>query len=192
MYKRLASLLVNDKKFLKITQKNLTDNDIYHLKESIYNLDFRLAQSFYTTLIAKGINLRQYYSDQVILGICANCRETFLGLMLFVAYLSAEEKKTKKDLKIHLIKRIYITDMLNINIEKADKGAMIKILDSIYDQFAEILKNRIEIDDNKDFLRISTENRISFIETSKTKARKIMDDEEIIKKITGEDIIRFR
>ena len=42
VYKRMASLLVNDKKFLKTIQQNLTDNDIYHLKESIYNLDFRL------------------------------------------------------------------------------------------------------------------------------------------------------
>lgn len=67
LYKRMGSLLANDKKVLKAIQKNLTDNDIYHLKESIYNLDFRLAQSLYTTLIAKGINLRQYYSDQVIL-----------------------------------------------------------------------------------------------------------------------------
>jgi len=38
-----------------------------------------------------------------------------------MAFLSQEEQKTKKDLKIRLLKKIYITDILNINIEKTDK-----------------------------------------------------------------------
>jgi len=69
---------------------------------------------------------------------------------------------------------------------------MIKILDIIYGKFEEILKNRIAIDDNKDFLRIGMENRTHFIEGSKSNGRKTADDEEITKKITGEDVIRFR
>ena len=116
---------------------------------------------------------------------------------------AASSTKEKRDFKIHLIKRIYITDILNINIERTDhslegkedgpiKNKIIKILDTIYEQFADILTNRIAIDDNKDFLRISTENRSHFIETSKTNTRKTMEDDEIIKKITGEDIIWFR
>jgi Rps23 Pro-64 3,4-dihydroxylase Tpa1-like proline 4-hydroxylase len=112
--------------------------------------------------------------------------------MLYISFLSQEEKEQKKDFKINLVKRVYITDILNINIEKADKDRIIKILDTIHEQFAEILKNRIAIDDNKDFLRISMENRIHFIENSKISTYKAMEDDEIIKKITGEDIIWFR
>jgi len=208
IYGWIASLLANDKKFLKTIQKNLTDNDIYHLKESIYNLDFRMGQSFYKALFEWDINLKKYYSDQVIFWICANCRETLLGLMLYMAFISQEENKTKmtnwkagttlksgEDFKIHLIKRIYITDILNMNIEKdedAVREKMIQILDTIYGQFAEILENRIAIDDNKDFLRISMGNRTHFIESDKTDGRRAIDDEEIVKKINGEDIIWFR
>jgi len=82
-----------------------------------------------------------------------------------------------------------------MNIEKdedAVREKMIQILDTIYGQFAEILENRIAIDDNKDFLRISMGNRIHFIESDKTDGRRAIDDEEIVKKINGEDIIWFR
>jgi hypothetical protein len=82
---------------------------------------------------------------------------------------------------------------LNINIEKTDiRGQMIGIIDMLYLQFETIIKNRIAIDDNKDFLRISTENRAQFTEVGKTNIYKTMEDEDIIKKITGEDIIRFK
>lgn len=103
-----------------------------------------------------------------------------------------EEKKSQQDLKIHLIKKIYITDILNINIEKGNKEEMTKVIDLIYEQFADILQHRIAIDDNKDFLRISMENRMQFIAHNKTSSHKIVDDDEIIKKVTGEDIIWFR
>jgi len=74
-------------------QQNLTNNDIYHLKENIYNIDFWLAQKMYAALAEKNINLQKYYSDQVILGICANCRETLFGIVLFIKFMSEEEKK---------------------------------------------------------------------------------------------------
>ncbi|MBU0626824.1 hypothetical protein KKG31_03360 [Patescibacteria group bacterium] len=47
-----------------------------------------------------------------------------------------------------------------------------------------MLQQRINTDDNEDFLRIATSNWTTFIKDKK--------DEEIIKKITGEDIIRYR
>lgn len=194
LYTPISNLLVNSKDFLKTIQKNLTDNDIYHLKENIYNLDFWLAQSIYTEL--SNIGLKEDYSDQVILWICANCRETCFGLMLFITFISQVEQT--KDFKTHLIKKLYITDILNINIEKMNKEEnnikykIIKILDNIYEQFSEILKNRVAIDDNKDFLKIWMESRLHFINDNKTNSNKPVEDDAIIKKISGEDVIWLR
>jgi hypothetical protein len=67
VYGEIGSLLANEKKFLKTIQKNLTDTDIYHLKENTYNLDFWLSQSFYETINKRKIQLKERYSDQVIL-----------------------------------------------------------------------------------------------------------------------------
>jgi len=67
VYTPIASLLRSEKKFLKTIQKNLTDNDIYQLKESVYNLDFWLAQSMYKALAKEKLNLKNHYSDQVVL-----------------------------------------------------------------------------------------------------------------------------
>ena len=77
---------------------------------------------------------------------------------------------------------IYISDI--INIQKQDKNKLIKIIDTLYTQYEDIYQQRISTDDNKDFLRIAANNWIRVIKDKK--------EEEIIKTITGEDIIRYR
>ena len=45
VYHDIASHL-HDKNIIKILQKHLTDQDLYHIKENIYNLDFWINKKF--------------------------------------------------------------------------------------------------------------------------------------------------
>ncbi|HBB03938.1 TPA: hypothetical protein DCZ39_03485 [Patescibacteria group bacterium] len=81
-----------------------------------------------------------------------------------------------------LLVKIYVEDILNI-----DGYHHKKIINAIMDlqaDFNEILRHRIEIDDNKDYLKIGYDNWISF------SGKKTI--EETKKKIISEDIIRFK
>ena len=202
IYAELWYIYGNKNILLKTLIDNLTTNDVYHIKENIYNLDFWIAQELYTTIIKEKIQLETYYSDNVLFGILANFRETLQWFLLYITFLSLEENKqdnlaknsnstkgkgvlhNEHNLKIQIIKRIYITDILNINTPEEHRQQLTKLLDIMYDQFKDILEQRISVDDNKDFLRVGMENRSSFVEWKK--------EEEIIKKISWEDIIRFR
>ncbi|MBU0626825.1 hypothetical protein KKG31_03355 [Patescibacteria group bacterium] len=67
IYKPLGVLLHQDKSFSKTLQKHFTDEDIYHLKESVYNIEFRLTQTLYQTLAKDKVDLKKNYSDSVVL-----------------------------------------------------------------------------------------------------------------------------
>ena len=77
---------------------------------------------------------------------------------------------------------LYIQDILNIDEYYNIK--IIKIINDLQADFNEIIKHRIEIDDNKEYLKIGYDNRIAF------SGKKGL--EEIRKKIISEDILRFK
>jgi hypothetical protein len=71
-----------------------------------------------------------------------------------------------------------------LNIDEYYHKKIIDIINTIQADFNEIIKHRIEIDDNKDYLKIGYDNRVNF------SGKKTL--EETKKKIISEDIIRFK
>lgn len=77
---------------------------------------------------------------------------------------------------------LYVKDILNIDEYHQQK--IIDIIVSLQADFNEIIRYRIEIDDNKDYLKIGYDNRMLFAGSKSI--------EETKKKIISEDIIRFK
>jgi hypothetical protein len=68
---------LEQKEFIKTLKKELTEQDIYHIKENIYNLDFWISKKFFRAITENKIFLKKDYSDLSILGIFSTIRETF-------------------------------------------------------------------------------------------------------------------
>jgi len=81
-----------------------------------------------------------------------------------------------------LLIRLYIQDILNIDEYYHKK--ITDIITTLQADFNEIIKHWIEIDDNKDYLKIGYDNRTFF------SGKKSL--EETRKKIISEDIIWFK
>lgn len=167
--------------FLKILKKELTEEDIYHIKENIYNLDFWVSKKFFRAIYEHKILLQKEYSDFVILGIFSTVRETLFGLLIYLTYLRDEADKKNISIDIDLLINLYMQDILHIDEHYHKK--ITTIIRSMQADFNEIIKYWIEIDDNKDYLKIGYTNRIHFI-GNKTPA-------EIKKKIISEDTLWF-
>ena len=180
IYGGLAQHL-ESKEFLDILHTHLNTQDIYRIKESIYNLDFWMNNSLYQELIYAKINLKKDYADLAILWIFAKARETLFWFLMYLVYLQDEEKIKKISLHTELLIKIYIQDVLHIDEFYVKK--ITPILMVILQQYHEILKLWIELDDNKDYLRIWVENWISVVG-----GRSL---EDIKKRITMEDVIWF-
>ncbi|MEI6773393.1 MAG: hypothetical protein WCL18_00750 [bacterium] len=181
VYQDIAQNLEH-KEFLKTLKKGLTEQDIYHIKENIYNLDFWISKKFFRAITEHTILLKKEYSDLVILGIFSTIRETFSGLLIYLTYMRDEARIKNITLDTESLIRLYVQDILNI-----DEYYQHKITDIINDlqaYFNEIIKYWIEIDDNKDYLKIGYDNRIKFSGNKSI--------EETKKKIISEDIIWFK
>jgi len=168
------------KNFIKTLKKELSEQDIYHIKENIYNLDFWIGKMFCRSIHQHKILLKNDYSDLVILGIFSTIRETLFGLLIYLTYLRDEthEKKVTTELLV----KLYVQDILNIDEYHHTK--IIGIINELQADFNEIIKHWIEIDDNKEYLKIGYNNRVQFI------GKKSL--EEIKKNLISEDIIRFK
>lgn len=181
VYQDIAKNLSN-KEFLKIIKKELTEQDVYHIKENIYNLDFRISKKFCRTIHEQKILLKDNYSDLAIFGIFATIRETLFGLLIHLTYLRDEAASKDMELHTELLIKLYTQDILNIDEYYYHK--IMKIINDLQADFNEIIKHRIEIDDNKEYLKIGADNRLQF--TGKKNL------EETKKNIISEDIIRFK
>ena len=149
---------LTDTSFIKLLQKTLTEKDIYHIKENIYNLDFRVCKRFSRSLSKKDIALKNDYSDQAILGILSLLRETLFGLLIYLTYLRNSEATKEYDDDFSLLINVYLKDILNI--DEYHHQRLYMLIKDMQADFHEILTHRIEIDDNKDYLKIGADNRI--------------------------------
>lgn len=147
--------------FIKTLQQGLNEQDIYHIKENIYNLDFRVSKKFFRILIERNVLLKKEYSDLAILGIFSTLRETLFGLLIYITYLNNEINTKKNPIDISLLIKLYIQDILNI--DEYYHHTIITIIQDLQADFNEIIRHWIEIDDNKDYLKIGANNRIQFI-----------------------------
>lgn len=66
VYQDIAKNLEH-KEFLSIIKKELNQQDIYHIKENIYNLDFWISKKFFKAITENKIILKKDYSDLAIL-----------------------------------------------------------------------------------------------------------------------------
>lgn len=181
VYQDIANNLGN-KDFLKILKKWLSTQDIYHIKENTYNLDFWISKKFFREVAERKILLKKEYSDLVILGIFSTIRETFSGFLIYLTYLRDETHTKNANIDTETLIRLYIQDILNMDEYYLHK--IMDIINSLQADFNEIVKHWIEIDDNKDYLKIGADNRIRF------SANKSI--EETKKKIISEDVIWFK
>ncbi len=176
VYGELWKSLEEIKNFTKIIKKNIDEQDIYHLKDNMYSLDFWLAQSLYSQIQKSSII--QQYSDQTLLGILANCRDTLLWFLVYIKYI--EQKNTDWKIKTELLWKIYCNDILNVRDPAQEEIKEIGKL--MLKEFDEILTHWIEIDDNKAFFQIGLDN---WIEISKH----LVDNKHYL---SWDDIIRFK
>jgi hypothetical protein len=168
--------------FISILQKELNERDIYHIKENIYNLDFWINKKFFESINYHNILLKDNYSDMVLIGIWSTTRETLFGLLLYLTYIREKSQTKKVSLYYDILAKIYIQDILHIDIYYHKK--IIEILYDLQAEFNQILRHWIEIDDNKDYLHIWYENWLNFIGNK--------NKEDIQKSIISEDILRFK
>lgn len=176
VYQDLSKLLNNPKKFLSILNKNIKDKDMYQIKENLYSIDFRIFKDICKYINEMNIRLKDKHWDNIILWILSNLRETVLWIIIISSYFK------KKGINSDILIETYILQTININTEY--KKQFIKIIKLIIENYWEIITKRSEIDDNKEILELVYDNRKKFIENK--------NDNEIIKSISWEDIIRFR
>lgn len=175
--------LLKEKNLIWNLQKHLTTEDIYHLKENIYNIDFWIIDSLYHSIFTQKSILLSGLDDNTILWVCSILKETFFGFILYQTQKEFEDKQ-KKDNKQEILIDIYINDILYLNNSQKEINIRKSIIIDIQNQFKPILEILITLDDNQDFLRIWIENRKFFTD------KKIED--KIIKSISWEDILRFK
>lgn len=168
--------------FIKVLKKELTEQDIYHIKENIYNLDFWISKRFFRAVTENKVILKKEYSDLAILGIFSTIRETLSGFLIYLTYLRDQTTTKNTNIDTELLIKLYVQDILNIDEYYHKK--IIHIINTIQADFNEIIKHWIEIDDNKDYLKIGYDNRVFF------SGKKSL--EETQKKIISEDIIWFK
>jgi len=178
LYKDKFKDIFEKTKINKILKAYLTEQDIYHLKDNMYTLDFWI----YDKILEKiwEIDLQKEYSDTNIFWIISSMMETTTWFLLYISYMKSN---VKKDINIELLYDIYCIDVLNLWKPYAKK--MKKLLQSIEVEFNEIINLWIDLDDNKNFFKIWRTNRWKFIK-DKT------DKDDIYKSISGEDVLWFK
>ena len=151
VYNDIAEHLEN-KDFIKLLKKHFSNQDIYHIKENIYNLDFWINKYFLRAIKEQNIQLKNDYADLALMNIFATTRETFFGLLIYLTYLKDETNTKNKEIDTSIFIKLYIQDILHIDEHHYKK--FIKIIENIQADFNEIIKHWIQIDDNKDYLKI--------------------------------------
>ncbi|AHB41386.1 hypothetical protein P148_SR1C00001G0595 [candidate division SR1 bacterium RAAC1_SR1_1] len=175
IYQDIEHIFTN-KNLTTILERNFNQTDLYHIKESLYNIDFRISKAYYQENKKQHEN-QSLFDGNTLLEIYAQHKETLLGFLL---YLTRMIQKHPND------KEFFIT-LYNRNIiHIADQGIPIRntIISNLFEKYKDILQEIITIDDNLDFLRIGEENLERF-----TKKVPIPD---IQKQITGEDYLWFK
>ena len=148
IYSPLSSC-VPQRKLITHLQTHLNDNDIYHLKENLYNIDFWIHQDICKLFAQDKPHLKKEYDETAILGILAIIRETVLGYFLFQTQL----KQSKKETRHNLITEIYINEILHIETD-SEIQYIKTILDTVEETMKAFLEIMISTDDNQEFIKI--------------------------------------
>jgi len=158
----------------KIIRKHMSEEDIYHIKDNMYTLDFWI----YDNILKKIWNLwlNKDYSDTNIMWIISCMMETTFGFLLYITYMQKYAKKNNLD----MLYEIYCIDVLNLSKDYLENVKwLLKLMEK---EFEEILSLWIELDDNKNFFAIWAAN------WSKFASKK----DDIYKSVSGEDVLWFK
>jgi len=173
LYKDKVKDIFEKTNFSKILKKNLNEEDIYHIKDAMYSLDFWIYDKLLQELV--DIKLHEEYSDSNILGIISSMMETMGGFLLYTTYLRNIGVTDLEELY-----EIYFVDVLNVSKNYTKKlKEKIKKLET---HFKDILELWIDLDDNKNFFKIAEKNRNDFIKWNI----------EIYKSVSWEDVLWFK
>lgn len=174
LYGTQFNWILSDKIKTSIFLKNLDENDIYHIKDNMYSLDFWVYEEVLAWL--KDISLKENYSDTNIFGIISSMIDTLPGFLLYIAYLKMNKKATKYE----ILYDIYCIDVLNISKDYCK--SLKKMIKWIEDKFMDLLNLWIELDDNEAFFQIALNNWKEFIKWRT----------DIYKSVSGEDVLWFK
>lgn len=171
--------LYQPKKHIMSLHLCFEDQELVHLKDALYRLDFWLTRSYFEKI--KSLNLKKDYDNQVVLSILGTMRESLFGLaLLFTAFQDSKRKLPKETNELLLM--LYIRDILGIRTKKAD--ILLIALEELLQEFALFLELRIGLDDNLAFFDLIAKNWKAFI---KGKA-----EHEIFSEFSAEDLMWFR
>ncbi len=180
VYGSVAQHLESKANFITVLTKQLTANDLFHIKENVYSIDFWVSQTAYHDLHGNKLVLSENYSDAAILGILAQIRETLRWFLLYRAFLQSH-KTSKQNNYVELLTSIYVQEILHLDEYYYKK--FVQVIDRVTDTFQDIIQLWLELDDNKEYLRIGMDNRMAFTHDKQP--------DEIMKKCNGEDFVRL-
>lgn len=174
LYKDKMKNILERTNLSKILKKYLNEEDIYHIKDAMYSLDFWIYDKILDEMST--VKLSEQYSDSNILGIISSMMETVFWLLLYMTYLKSEWNNKKLD----ELYDIYCIDVLNLSKDYTKQVR--ERIENLESQFKEILTLRVELDDNKKFFKIASMNWSNFINTN----------EDIYKLVSWEDVLWFK
>ena len=180
VYGSIAQHLDEGEHVVSTLKKQLTTNDLFHIKENVYSIDFWVSQTAYHDLHGNKLVLSENYSDAAILGILAQIRETLRWFLLYRAFLQSH-KTSKQNNYVELLTSIYVQEILHLDEYYYKK--FVQVIDRVTDTFQDIIQLWLELDDNKEYLRIGMDNRMAFTHDKQP--------DEIMKKCNGEDFVRL-
>lgn len=166
--------ILSDKINTPIFLQYLNDDDIYHIKENMYSLDFWIYEEVLKWLWE--IELKTNYSDTNIFGIISSIMDTLPWFLLYMTYL----KSISKAPKFEVLYDIYCIDVLNVSKEYCK--SLKQMIQWIENKFIDILNLWIDLDDNKEFFKIALTNWKDFVKWKET----------IYKSVSGEDVLWFK
>ncbi len=170
-------LLFPEKDFIQKLTKHIDKNDIYHIKENLYNVNFWVAQTYYK-LGKEKLNKQKNIYNKSLLEIYSQHKETLFGFLLYAN--SLQQHFDDKHLKFFI--NLYNRHIIHISDDKI--WVFNEIIYDVFAQYQDLIQNISKIDDNPDFLRLWIENRKRF-----TKNKELLD---IKKQIIEEDYLRFK
>ena len=175
LYKDKYQDIIESKNLGKIAKKYLNEDDVYHIKECLYSLDFRIYDRILRYI--SDIDLKAEYSDTNIYGIISSMMETLPWFLMYITFLKNDENN---GINTDIIYEIYCVDVLNIT-KKYNKKVQ-SMIKKILSEFKEILWLWISLDDNAAFFKIALSNRKEFIKWK----------EDVYRSVSGEDVLWFK
>ena len=170
---------------LNILQNAFTDQDVVRLRNSLYAFDVQIFREVLSMFPWK--KFQNLYNDTVMLHHLSLLRETLLWFLIYYRYLQniQEGEKEKSRFNLLLLKRIYISHILNWDSSLFPVWS--KLIDTLLEQFGAAFSIFVEFDDNKEFFSILKENWMEVL-------KKMWKKSEIEKEnsFSIEDFLRLR